>query len=102
MATKVNMIHVQSGLTQQVPVGFSWTMMCWFPWPMAFRGKWMHFMIAMIAWILVLWMVFPIVMVVAGFTYNKWHARKLLTEGWVFDASDDNYEWACQKVGVAS
>lgn len=91
MATLVSMQQQSSGLRTKAYLGWSWTSFFFGGIPALFRGDFLGFFVwfgvALALSILtagignvVLWIVWSVV-------YNKWHARRLLSKGYIVTAA---------------
>ena len=75
----VTLQHLVSGLTKQVPSGFSWTTLFFGCIPALLRGdiKWAAIMF------LATWITFGISWLVFPFIYNNLYIKDLLNDGWI-------------------
>lgn len=86
MATELRLLNPQTGIQKKAFIGFSWTSLFFGPFVMMFRGDWLVFFVTLVAALIlnavtagIASIVFALVL---GFTYNRWHARRLMERGY--------------------
>ena len=97
MATRVALIHPQTGLMKPGFYGFSWTFL-FFGWFVpVFRGELFVGLLHLVITILT----FGLWQVILAFLYNKQYMTRMLEKGYVFNDTEQVNEEARRKIGVA-
>ena len=81
MAKKITLKNPDNGMVATAYHGLSWTTLFFGLLPMAFRGDWKDFFIIFIVSGLTAGAAAFLWAVVGFFVYNKWHARRLMEQG---------------------
>ena len=93
MATKVKLVHRETGLEKTGFFGFSWTTLFFGMFPALFRGDFLTFVggfaVLFIVSLATAGIGTGIAMIVWAFLYNKYYTRKLLEKGYVFADTDE-------------
>ena len=84
-STKVRFENQRTGATREAPVGFSWTVLLFGPFPALFRSDWKWFLIISLIGSLTL----GISNIVFCFIYNKFYIRDLIADGYKTTAIED-------------
>ena len=74
----LNLQHRENKNIKKVPVGFSWTVFFFGPFPAIFRGDWKWFLIMLILQIVT----FGLSALVMMFIYNKIHLNSIIEKGY--------------------
>lgn len=91
MAVRIELVNKSTGISKEAYIGFSWTALLFGFWPSVFRGDWIGALIYIALCIaagaftlgigsIAVWIIWP-------FFYNKWHARRLISEGYKVTAA---------------
>jgi hypothetical protein len=85
MARELAMTH-PSGLRRRAFLGFSWTSLFFGPVPAAIRGDWLGFGAYVLLFVVVgtvtAGFAVPVVWIAWAVFYNRWHARRLVEQGY--------------------
>ena len=84
-STTIHLKHPSFEVTKEAPVGFSWTVFFFGPFPPLFRGDWKYGIIILIAAIFTL----GISNLIFIFIYNKLYIKSLLDEGYTSIDSEE-------------
>ena len=97
MATRVALIHPQTGLMKPGFYGFSWTFL-FFGWFVpVFRGELFVGLLHLCITILT----FGLWQFILAFLYNKQYMTRMLEKGYVLNDSEEVNDIARQKLGIA-
>ena len=97
MATRVALIHPQTGLMKPGFYGFSWTLL-FFGWFVpVFRGELFVGLLHLVITILT----FGLWQVILAFLYNKQYMTRMLEKGYVLNDYEEVNAIARQKLGIA-
>ena len=83
--TTVNLKHPEFEVTKEAPVGFSWTILFFGPFPPIFRGDWKWGLIILVA----AFLTFGLSSFIFMFIYNKLYLKSLLEQGYTSIDSDE-------------
>ena len=106
MATKVVLLHRDSGLMKNGFFGFSWTTLIFGPFPALFRGDYLTFIGVIVVIVIISVITFGIggfiAAIIWAFLYNKYYTRKLLECGYIFHDTEPVVAQAKIALGVAN
>lgn len=84
MATELQLQH-DNGLRRKAFIGFSWTGFFFGFFPAMFRGDWLGAFVNLLVLAAVAaftaGLAAPVLWIVWGFIYNRWHTRRLVMKG---------------------
>jgi hypothetical protein len=96
MATRVALIHPQTGLMKTGFYGFSWTFL-FFGWFVPiFRGELLVGLLHMVITVVTL----GVWQLILAFLYNKQYMTRMLEKGYVLNDTEEVNEAARQKLGI--
>jgi hypothetical protein len=93
---QLKMRSASTGQLKEVPVGFSWTTLCFGGLPALFRGDWKHFLLLGLFGPLTL----GVVQVVYAFKYNTWYTTALIGRGYKVVMSREELAFMSLRMGV--
>jgi hypothetical protein len=86
MATAIALRNPQTNLTATVYRGFSWTTLFFGPFPALFRGDFVTFALALVICFCTGGFAWLLIMFVWSFIYNGYHAKSLISKGYMVEA----------------
>ncbi len=105
MATKINMLNPETGLTKTGFHGFSWTTLLFGAFPALFRSDFITFVgvfvVLTIIGIATVGFGIFVAMIVWAFMYNKYYTRKLIERGFKFNGTAEENARAAKALGVS-